>query len=328
MSKDDGEASYGFAPHGRLGQQSAERVVRSQVKKQKTAADWRAGPSFPITANWTWLLIGLLLGAGGTMIGSQLWLEGSYVNPSVAMVSEPASANTGTAGSGQPETAATTAAAVRSLTDGDSKLSDRVTGIPAPTSASLVQVKGEATSAVDKGEALLVSNDRSDDAALLDPKPEPQKLTNRDKPGRTSEAIRESVDGVLARNAASAQAGQVRVPAKKQLPEPTELASVAKPAGNSGAAATAVSQKRSSKRVYRVQLAAVDDESAAQVYWLEAMTRLPTIFADTVPVFDRSKVNKRVFFRIWVGEFESGADAGNYCAKLKSNGQDCFVTRG
>ncbi|MGI9493489.1 MAG: SPOR domain-containing protein, partial [Geminicoccaceae bacterium] len=83
-----------------------------------------------------------------------------------------------------------------------------------------------------------------------------------------------------------------------------------------------------SKRIYRVQLAAVDTENAAEVYWREAKTRLPQVLDGIEPMFNQREVGKRMFFRIWIGSFDKHADADNYCDWLKSKGQDCFVTLG
>jgi hypothetical protein len=79
--------------------------------------------------------------------------------------------------------------------------------------------------------------------------------------------------------------------------------------------------------LYRVQLAAVDDEAAAQVYWREVNERLPGAFADVDPIFDERLVDQRLYLRIWVGAFDNRVDALGYCGWLKQQGQDCFVTR-
>ena len=80
-------------------------------------------------------------------------------------------------------------------------------------------------------------------------------------------------------------------------------------------------------RIYRVQLAAVADEAAAEVYWREVNDRLPGVFADVEPIFNQREVNERLYLRIWVGSFKSRGDADGYCGWLREQGQDCFVTR-
>ena len=80
-------------------------------------------------------------------------------------------------------------------------------------------------------------------------------------------------------------------------------------------------------RLYRIQLAAVDDEAAARSFWREASARLPDVFGDVEPIFDRREVNDREFLRVWIGAFDRHADAVNYCGWLQGQGQDCFVTR-
>lgn len=83
----------------------------------------------------------------------------------------------------------------------------------------------------------------------------------------------------------------------------------------------------SNGRLYRVQLAAVDNENAADVFWREVNERLPGVFADIEPIFDERLVDERVYLRIWVGQFDRRADALGYCGWLQEKGQDCFVTR-
>lgn len=92
---------------------------------------------------------------------------------------------------------------------------------------------------------------------------------------------------------------------------------------------TAASGSRAANgnRLYRVQLAAVDDEAAARIFWREVNQRLPGIFADVEPIFDRRQVEERLYLRVWVGAFDSRIDADGYCGWLKEQGQDCFVTR-
>ncbi len=80
-------------------------------------------------------------------------------------------------------------------------------------------------------------------------------------------------------------------------------------------------------RLYRVQLAAVANEAAAQVYWREVNERLPGVFSDIKPVFNERIVDQRLYLRIWVGSFGRRSEADTYCGWLKEQGQDCFVTR-
>ena len=82
-----------------------------------------------------------------------------------------------------------------------------------------------------------------------------------------------------------------------------------------------------SGRLYRVQLAAVENEAAARVFWREANDRLPGVFTDVEPIFDQRLVDERLYLRIWVGAFDNRLDADSYCGWLKLKGQDCFVTR-
>ena len=81
------------------------------------------------------------------------------------------------------------------------------------------------------------------------------------------------------------------------------------------------------QRLYRVQLAAVDNEAAARIYWREVNARLPGVFANVEPIYNQRVVGERLYLRIWVGAFDNRGDALGYCGWLKQQGQDCFVTR-
>lgn len=98
-------------------------------------------------------------------------------------------------------------------------------------------------------------------------------------------------------------------------------------AARAEAPVTAGANASRSGRLYRVQLAAVDNETAARVYWREVNDRLPGVFSDVEPIFDQRTVGQRLFVRVWVGAFDNRGDADGYCGWLKQQGQDCFVTR-
>jgi hypothetical protein len=106
----------------------------------------------------------------------------------------------------------------------------------------------------------------------------------------------------------------------------TELAAVT-PAVANGSSPPISTDRRASGRLYRVQLAAVANEAAARVFWREANERLPNVFKGVEPVYDERIVDQRLYLRIWVGSFGLRREADSYCAWLKEQGQDCFVTR-
>ncbi|MGI9419723.1 MAG: SPOR domain-containing protein [Geminicoccaceae bacterium] len=92
-------------------------------------------------------------------------------------------------------------------------------------------------------------------------------------------------------------------------------------------AGTGSSAAGNGQRLYRVQLAAVDNEAAARIYWREVNARLPGVFDNVEPIYNQRVVDERPYLRIWVGAFDNRGDALGYCGWLKQQGQDCFVTR-
>ena len=108
--------------------------------------------------------------------------------------------------------------------------------------------------------------------------------------------------------------------------ERTELAAVT-PALASNPSPPSSTDSEPGGRLYRVQLAAVANEAAAQVYWREVNERLPGVFSGVEPVFDERVVEQRLYLRVWVGSFGLRREADSYCSWLKDRGQDCFVTR-
>lgn len=138
---------------------------------------------------------------------------------------------------------------------------------------------------------------------LADLIPAPQEIESRPSPPAADVAKKDVSDGTDI---------AVLTPAISSSPPPSRT---------SGAAA------QGSGRLYRVQLAAVANEAAAQVYWREVNERLPGVFSDVEPVFNERVVDQRLYLRIWVGSFGRRSEADTYCGWLKDQGQDCFVTR-
>lgn len=116
-------------------------------------------------------------------------------------------------------------------------------------------------------------------------------------------------------------------PRPARVTERTDLPPRIKQALLQAAAESRTTRAISGERLYRVQLAAVDNEAAARIFWREVNARLPGVFTDVEPIFDKRVVDERQYLRIWVGAFDTVRDADGYCAWLKQQGQDCFVTR-
>ncbi len=420
MNKGDGGDSFGFAPHGRLGQHVDRRFVHPKVNEEPQKTE-RIAPSSP-SPQWAWLLVGVLLGSGSTLVASSLWLQGSYVNPSIAMDAEPTvdqvaedhktaqetkvakkepknvpavddrNVATLTRDHGSDDTVATTDRSAVSGSDA-----------PRPSSETSFDSRRERLESISDGETLLVSDGLVSDgrpqradpteagagetdgevAATFDVGHKDHEESAHEEPvvvaavepreysatrsARTSglhypqNVDRKQATATVSANASGDSSNDLVAHAAHQnrdvqssgnvvSPDERAVTPIRSSAENTnsgskqrGAAnvdnpgptvgepalfAESNTNGRRSKRIYRVQLAAVDDERAAQVYWREAKTRLPAVLDGVEPVFDRREVDERIFFRVWVGAFDERADADNYCGWLKSKGQDCFVTRG
>lgn len=370
MSNEDEGVSFGFAPDGQLSQQAAKRLARSDdVKKQAPSPALHENPMLSPKANLAWLLIGVLLGSGGTLMGSSLWLQDSYVSPSVAMdalpadasadvranaptnartnanvdrpekvLSEPATTDVGRLLKTAEDTDVLPVDPTRQVAElrrnerearaglNESERALLVKHSSTNITGTLMPVKVETASRANEGEALLISSNETDGAAdiVTGNLPATSAFSGADnqkvaEDGQVREPLLTGELRQLKRD------GDIRI-ADRRVPSLTPETETG--IGKMDSALKTTTTQRSSKRIYRVQLAAVDNETAAQAYWQEVQTRLPGLFNGVEPLFDRGKVNKRIFFRIWIGEFDKRGEADDYCSRIKSEGHDCFVTRG
>lgn len=389
MNSEERDVSYGFAPQGRPGQKRAERPgapKEPQEGRKAAAAEYPVpAPSSP-KAYWAWLCIGILLGAGMTLLGSSLWLQGNYVNPSVAMATDPSETTVPHQGVGGPvekspanvastdgrtkPPAAQLIYEAKRLEDaaggdvGSTKFArDDVQAKPAPrpvqtatkVSSPVEQVKANGPN---ETELLLVNEPAAE--PVIGNEAKTSAVTTAEEVQRRVKEARERAKAILNNDVLiSRESGleatpqgtpqvksdsQEGAPSTNAVPTANRTVQVVKAGEYKATSAPSTAQttekkvavvakattpKRSpSGRIYRVQLAAVDDESAAETFWQDVRTRLPGLFSGIEPTFDRGEVDERIFYRIWVGEFDKRGDADDYCGQLKSSGQDCFVTRG
>lgn len=380
MNSEERDVSYGFAPQGRPGQKRAE--TPGAPKKPQEGRKAAASAEYPVPAPsspkayWAWLCIGILLGAGMTLLSSSLWLEGNYVNPSVAMATDPSETAVPPQGVGGPVEKSPANVA---STDGRNKppaaqliyeakrLEDAAGGDvqakPAPrpvqtatkVSSPVEQVKADGPN---ETELLLVNEPAAE--SVIGNEAKTSAVTTAEEVQRRVKDARERAKAILNNDVLiSRESGleatlpgtpqvksdsQEGAPSTNSVPAVNRTAQVVKAGDYKASSAPSTAQttekkvaavakattpKRSpSGRIYRVQLAAVDDESAAEIFWRDVRTRLPGLFSGIEPTFDRGEVDERIFYRIWVGEFDKRGDADDYCGQLKSSGQDCFVTRG
>ena len=392
MEVDEGGEGYGFARRNHPVRKKAGRRAAVHSSAPAAPAAYRPRSQKPA---WVWLLIGILLGAGGTLLTASFWfpVSGERHITALETVERPSGRST----------ADTAAAETLERETAKQQVSPDEPG-PEATSVGAVQIERQAVSlesepsprspddvrydiwaasanagASDTGttkemERPAIASDVDDDAgqrqpadpratALSDPGQALAALVSETAPTATSERRTDDRSGGSDEDRpdrAAARPSQPEDPAAAEtLPgrpaatppddeerqaadtEPTATEAAPPNGGDrrelpprirralqaaSANSATGTNGENGS-RLYRVQLAAVDDEAAARVFWREANERLPDVFADVEPIFDQRSVDERVFLRVWVGAFDNRLDADGYCGWLKLQGQDCFVTR-
>ena len=393
MSKGDQEEGFGFAPQrgparkiaDHRNQQQRAHPSRSRLDantaRPLTAYDTDASPKQPY---WVWLLIGLLIGAGGTMLTSSLWLQDIQDTRSTVIEATAAQTASSSGGRIEPASPPSSTADVADidaplLPAGPLEQVDSIRNQPMTTTLTLnnpaeaaviddplveeklaALVAATSSAAVKSEPSSLQTIPPVETQAGLEPAEQIEKVqpapsvdlgSSPTSPSVAEEARQaERTAPTKTEDATSDRLTPKKTSEKVELrePDPSPSPRSTDNAGNrakqDGGVATvkklirnarleersnaASSPAQRPKRLYRVQLAAVDDEAAARVYWREVNQRLPDVFADVTPTFDRREVEQRLFFRIWVGEFDRRSEADNYCDWLKAKGQDCFVTRG
>jgi hypothetical protein len=367
MNDGDDEGRFGFAPRGgpvhgdrrprrptpRLGASAAEGVPH---RAPIAAGVYSATVEPPA---WAWLLIGFLLGTGATLLTSSLWLPDTdarrtaAIDPAIAATSDMAAspdlpdrpseaAALETAegptppaptidafdaaqrpdASGEPAEKAAAEAGGGEPTLADSHASEPASRVETPVAGSIVEDGG--------GDATDIQI-----AASAEPAP-----TTDDESTRAIDALLAAEQRLVSAAQRFGAGGGAAPPSGEDVarPQPRPERAEDPPPFTIGQVIRSETQAKSVEEPrirppqdrhspYRVQLAAVDNEAAAQIYWREANDRLPEVFESVTPVFDQRQVNDRLYFRIWVGAFGSKIDAAAYCDWLKSQGQDCFVTR-
>lgn len=265
----EGKESFGFTRGDDVDQDGADRRAAAAIRREPSNPRPEAYPEaygrVAERPRWLSLLVGVLLGAGGTLLTSTLWLP-HMTNQSLAHHVE-----------GHGNDAAKDASQV--MDPERTWREDELKGQTAADHLGTPQLIETEVALLTSGQlenGLDTSFLRPDDTA---PNPLPERLN---------------------------QAHLV------SSEEPSELFS---------------DRFDDSAGLYRVQLAAVDSETDAWIYWREMNERLPGIFTDVVPVFNERMIDERRYLRIWVGAFTDQTDAISYCDWLKEQEQDCFVFR-
>ncbi|MDH3660922.1 MAG: SPOR domain-containing protein [Alphaproteobacteria bacterium] len=406
MGADDREAGYGFARGGnpdrkKVGRRTAAPVGPPPSKQPRFPhPPVLAGDRAPLSQKppWVWLLIGFLLGTGGTLLTSSVWLPESGhraiagletgggpaldrgerpdddVAPDVDLVPDADLVKTATDDRTpeEPRRAPTSVAAVTTEEPTRSPPVPR-TSSPADEAIGALPDRAESANASDieatretpplratrdtvtesdqkaaLANPLEARRDPSDVLAALVAKSQAERRlaelvdapdqaqTSRIDPSPRAPAAAApdaAASPVASNDGAASTAGALPDIRRVEPSNAAEQADLPPRIRQALLAAKAESQTTSKQdtvrgsRLYRVQLAAVDDEAAARNYWREVNRRLPGAFADVEPIYDQRLVDERSYLRIWVGAFDNRIDAVGYCDWLKQQGQDCFVTR-
>ena len=372
MVVDEGGGGYGFARRNNQARKKAGRRPAVHPNAPRTPDSHAAPSQKPV---WVWLLIGFLLGTGGTLLTSSFWLPESGDHHVATLETDDArpQATDGMTAKAvtelplpkeapsEPRPEGTLVAALDvdpSSTESDVERASLEPEGMSQAPADLIE-DTETSTGKSASETLQSADAPSDD---VEGRPIDGDLSNG--PGTPEQAAPTLVAKTVSSEAlpspedptfdeASAAQPAVAEPADELDDEPiqaeaasprpldAEAASVndaeqselpprirqALRAAKEARQSAPTSESGGGARLYRVQLAAVNDEAAARVFWREVNERLPGVFADVEPIFDQRLVDERLYLRIWVGAFDNRLDADGYCGWLKQKGQDCFVTR-
>lgn len=76
-----------------------------------------------------------------------------------------------------------------------------------------------------------------------------------------------------------------------------------------------------------VQFAAAPSEESAHAYWRDLVHRFPKILGQLEPTVVRYEHGSSVFWRVRTEGFGTAEEAQELCARMRAEGQDCFVPR-
>jgi cell division septation protein DedD len=76
---------------------------------------------------------------------------------------------------------------------------------------------------------------------------------------------------------------------------------------------------------YRIQLASLKSEAAANQTWQRLATKYKDILANLTVHIEKVSLSSGIYYRLQAGPFEDKASAYAACGKLKVLGQQCLV---
>ena len=74
-----------------------------------------------------------------------------------------------------------------------------------------------------------------------------------------------------------------------------------------------------------VQLAAMDNEQAAQTEWQRLVKRMPELLGDRRLVMQKAEKDGQPIWRVRTGGFPDIADATGFCQKVRAKGAACSI---
>lgn len=78
---------------------------------------------------------------------------------------------------------------------------------------------------------------------------------------------------------------------------------------------------------YRIQVASMDSQSAAQAQWQRLKKKHGALISNLTADFSKASVKGKEYHRVYVGNFPAKSDAQSICSKIKESGSDCFVVK-
>lgn len=95
----------------------------------------------------------------------------------------------------------------------------------------------------------------------------------------------------------------------------------------SAAAPSVVRERRGVVAGYSVQVCAADLAQAAGSEWQKMRSRWPDLLSGQTPAVQQASVRDQTFWRLRTGTFTNVVDAGDFCARLRAVGSNCWISR-
>ena len=171
-------------------------------------------------------------------------------------------------------------------------------------------------------------------ASLMGDEPKSSEITGKLYTDRVpQEQVRVASAEPLADAQPAAAAAEEKVLAVEEVPEDTQVATVAEPVADethtASLDAAPADEPAPAKKVtgWSVQLASATTEDSAWSTWKKMQARNKAL-ASQEPVVVRADLgSKGVFYRVRLVGFETQGDANRTCSKLKAKGVKCFISK-